>query len=189
MRNILDHEPWKGDLFEEGGLMLWGFSHHKEPEEMDAPWFTQKTICRLALTGEHRFFQSLMAICRGDRQFWRGIAFANTLPHAVEVENRYDPGSVEARNAVPERVMRILNQIKPGKTVLFSSKGWQLWPEFNGRYPDPDRPLDGTSLVRWGSYRLIDGRDVFAYNLPHPERQRVAQLQREFDLIMKHHPF
>ena len=61
--------------------MLWGFSHHREPDEPNVPRFTIDTIKQLALTNERWYFTWPNKTCGGSKPagFWNGVAFANTL--------------------------------------------------------------------------------------------------------------
>ena len=47
------------------GVMLWGFSRHREPDEPNVPRFTIDTIKQLALTDEHWYFTFPNKICGG----------------------------------------------------------------------------------------------------------------------------
>lgn len=186
---MMEHAPWRGDEYREGGLMLWGFSHHREPDEDDASTFTHEVVEEHALDGSHWYFDRIRVVCGGDaaEAFWQSVAFANTLPDAV-VGDIYSAGSPEARLAVKPRVTRLLAEFRPRRAILFSRKGWGLWPELNGSYPEPSRSLASAPMVRWGTYDIGAPWEVLAYNLPHPQFQRVSELAASVAAIMRHEP-
>ena len=82
---MIQHKPWRGAAYRPGGLMLWGFSHHRWADEPDAPDFTISTIKEWAFTEQGQFFNAVKTVCGGTDplDFWNGVAFANTLPEAV----------------------------------------------------------------------------------------------------------
>jgi hypothetical protein len=188
---MIEHLPWIGGAYSPDRLMLWGFSHHMWSDETDATSFTTSTIEEYALTDRARFFRALRTACGGSDPvgFWNGVAFANTLPNAV-VDDYYSPGSREARQAVRSRVRRILEWHQPRKTILFSRKGWTLWPEFNGSYAEthPARVLATSPIKRteWGSYKTGAPWETLAYNLPHPQYTPIDDLRAAVTAILAH---
>jgi hypothetical protein len=85
-------------------------------------------------------------------------------------------------------VRRIIERHVPRKVILFSRKGWPLWPEFDGRYREPARKLAEAPLAEWGSYKTDADWETLAYNLPHPQFQRVQELTAAVKAIVAHMP-
>lgn len=183
------HKPWIGSNYREGGLMLWGFSHHRSADELDDETFTIGTIENQALTGRHWFFKRLMHYFGKDdpKSFWHSVAFANALPTAVLTADRYSVGSKAMRVAVAPRVRHILSAVKPSKVILFSRKGWHLFPEFDHPAPGNGFKLSGTALVEYGTYQC-GNLAVTAYCLPHPQFSRNEEMRRGVGEILRHQP-
>lgn len=181
------HKPWIGPSYRKGGLMLWGFSHHKRDDELDGESFTNDVVKSLALTGDHWFFSRIMSYFeeKCPERFWNGVAFANTLPSAVLSDDRYSHGSDEMRQSVKSRVVEILSDVMPSKTILFSRKGWNYWPELNGSAPEPSRELSTSPIVRFGSYRIAE-KEVWAYCLPHPQFSKTSDMVHAVQSILHH---
>ncbi len=182
----VEHEPFKGQRYEPGGLLIWGFSHHRRPDEGDTADFTDRTINCLALSGKHWFFNRIRRFF-GDKeahQFWSGVAFANTLPTAVLSSARFSGGSAEQRGRVKQRVRRILTDLRPGRTVLFSTKGWPMWPELNGSVPEPAQVLMTGPELQYGTYDFGTGAEIKAFNLPHPMFQNDEAMTERVHHLM-----
>jgi hypothetical protein len=190
MRMIMDaeHEPFRGQQYKVGGLIIWGFSHHRGPDDADTPDFTYRTVTNLALSGEHWFFNRIRRFF-GDQEpnaFWNSVAFANTLPTAVPSDTRYSDGTAEQRGHVKRRVRRILTELRPGRAVLFSTKGWPLWPELNGSVPEPAQVLMTGPELRYGSYDFGTGSEIKAFSLPHPMLQTDVAMKERVQRLMAH---
>ena len=187
---MVEHSPWIGENYGKNGypVMLWGFSHHQPNDADDYIEMTRRTIEEEALTDRHWFFQRIKNIFgeKNSVAFWESVAFANTLPNAVSDSNIYSDGDTSdaARAALKSRVSRTLEELKPRKVIVFSRKGWILWPEFNGSHPE--RSLARAPIVKWGSYKTSAPWETIAYNLPHPQFQRIDEISAAVKEIMAH---
>ena len=114
------------------------------------------------------------------------MAFANSLPRCVSSNDRYTAGSASDREAVRERVARVIAKVRPGKTILFSRKAWSLWPALNGSQPEAARLLSDDPDIPFGTYTLPDRSEVLAYNLPHPLFQNGHAMKARVARILAH---
>lgn len=184
----LEHEAFRGDHYQRGGMMIWGFSHHKGPNDPDGPDFTNRMVRELALTGEHWFFNRIRRFFGNEKpeQFWHKVAFANTLPTSVLSGSRYSSGTSEQRERVAGRVRRILIEFAPSKVVLFSTKGWKMWPGLNGSVGEPPQILMTSPELQHGTYNFDLGYEIKAYNLPHPMAQSDKAMIERVQYLMQH---
>lgn len=174
----MEHRAFHGSRYKRGGMMIWGFSHHKTPDELDGPDFTLNTIESLAFTGQHWFFNRIRSFFGNQEpeEFWQSVAFANSLPNTVPSDGRYSNGSPEQRHGVADRVRRILTELAPSKAVLFSTKAWKLWPALNGSRSEPAHVLITEPELQYGTYDFGVGHEIRAYQLPHPQFQNTQRM-------------
>jgi hypothetical protein len=185
---MIEHEPWVGEAYRLGGLMLWGFSHHRKNHEPDTPRFTIDTINQLALTDDHRFFARLKNLCGGSDPvaFWTGVAFANTLPNTLSMTGTAPAAQMLAKPLNYEFVVSS-NGSSPVRPSYFRARRRELWPPFNGSYRDePAQVLATTLKTEWGSCRTGASWETLAYNLPHPQYQRIRDMRAAVTAILAH---
>ena len=184
----LEHDPFRGEHYDRGGLMIWGFSHHKGDEEKDHSGFTQQTVEELALTGSNWFFNRIRKYFGNEDPcvFWNRVAFANTLPTTVPSEFRYSSGSKEQIGRTKGRIRRILTCLAPRRVVLFSAKGWEHWPKLNGSVPEPALQLMSEPNLWHGTYEFGVGHEIKVYNLPHPQYQPDEKMIERVKHLLNH---
>jgi hypothetical protein len=183
-----EHSPWRGEDYKAGGLMIWGFSHHKQSDEDDDAGFTQRTIKDEALTGNHWFFNRIRRFFGDDdpKRFWHSVAFANTLPTTVPSQLRTSSGTPDQQSRVKARVERALREFAPSQAVLFSRKGWPMWPKFTGSCTEPAQVLMQNPRVEFGTYDLGLDHEVKTYGLPHPMIQSDEKMIAAVRVVLEH---
>ena len=111
----LQQEPWVGEAYccDGGGLMLWGFSHHRKPDETDSPNFNIDAVTQLVLTDKHWFFTRLKNVCLVvTRWFLEQSRLREHMANAV-TDDIYSSGSIEARKIVNREFDASSNSFAP----------------------------------------------------------------------------
>lgn len=188
----IQHRVWIGTDYDKVGIngekvVIFGFSHHGEDEKAE---FTVD-LMDSAKRGEIVFFNQLAGFFGRDSTdgFWDEVAFANTLPCLVgSLEARYAPGSAAQRAAVPARIRAILSELKPCKALVFTKRGWDIWPAFDGIVPEGVLRANDGEEIWFGSYRLQDGSTTLAYQIRHPQFARSAQMVSMVQTALAHNP-
>jgi len=187
---MFDHKPWVGNCYETGingsKLLIAGHSHHGSE---DHDQFTIRTIEEIGLTGNHWFFNAIAGYFGGmaTKEFWQHVAFINTLPNLVgESDRRYEAGTLEQRQAAPDRIKRIIANLKPQKAIVFSKAAWKIWPLFDGDVDEGALLVPETDEIWYGSYANGSDQPTVAYQLRHPQYAPKDAMIRSVEAIMKH---
>lgn len=107
-------------------------------------------------------------------KFWNGVIFFNVLPDCVgandgERDERFDHGTDEQVARAKTRFLRIVEEYRPDKILVFTAKGWASLPpaeeETNGRHCPP--LSDEFPEFQRGTF-VLGGRKIRAYGLRHP---------------------
>lgn len=177
-----EHKPYIGDAYDSqpagSKLLIVGFSHHDEnnPKEEDHPDLTERVVRDHAMKGGIRFFDAIAEYFGEQRTaFWSRVAFANTLGTRVE-NNRYSGGTLEQRAAVPGRVVSLIEQLKPDRIFVFTTKGWRLWPDYTGKLKDGTLFVDGVGEADCGTYTHPDG-EAIAFGFRHPQWAKTSDMR------------
>lgn len=187
---MLQHKPWIGERYNSGfhgkKLLIVGHSHHGSEDHDD---FTIHAVEKLALTGDHWFFNAIAGYfgAVSGKDFWEQVAFINTLPNLVgEADRRYEAGTAEQRRAVPGRVLRVIYDLKPQKAIVFSKAAWKVWPTFDGSVEEGALLVPETDDIWYGSYANKTDQPTLAYQLRHPQYASKDAMMRSVDAIMQH---
>lgn len=178
----IDHRPWVGPDYRSqpagARLLIAGFSHHGRfsDDVEDDPDFTVRRVEQLALTGDHTFFNRIAGYVGEDpAAFWSRVAFFNTLPSTVG-DDRYASGTPEQVAGVEPRVLRIIAETRPDRIFVFTTKGWDMWPNYTGRIVDGTLREPGVGKVDYGTYAHADG-EALAFGFRHPQYARAADMK------------
>lgn len=172
----MEHCPWIGDRFADGiegqKFLLFGFSHYGAYDDgHDDSDFTNYVIKRWALTGEIPFFNTLAGYFgfTDAAAFYPLVAFANTLPYSVgDEDNMFTDGDAASLRLVEARVKRLVLEVDPDKVIVFSAKGWRLFPAYDDRSEDGILEVGGRKPINFGGYSRKAGGYSLAYGLRHP---------------------
>lgn len=189
-----EHKPWVGERYanqpEGERYLIAGFSHwgRYSDEREDDPDFTNQVMRRWGVPGSIRFFDSIASYFGSDDRnaFWNSVCFINTLPTTVGSEDeRYTEGTPEQRTEAPARNLRILDELRPDKVLLFSRKAWPLWPEWTGS-------LTGATIgikpaeINFGSYKRSDGGESVLFGLRHPQFASSSEMKDAVRAVREH---
>ena len=171
----MEHAPWIGERYAEGidgqRLLLFGFSHYGTLDDgRDGPDFTNHVVRTWGLTGGIPFFKTLAGYfgTMPVEEFFQRIAFANTLPTSVgDEDDKYTAGDEAARAQVGDRVRRLIVEVDPDKVIVFTTKGWGLFPPFDDRAVDGQLAVAGRTPIPFGGYRRRRDGHALAYGLRH----------------------
>lgn len=182
----MEHVEWCPDAYLQSGLSgqriaVAGHSHWSNDPDHDA--FTDECL-RNVISGKWRiaFFTSIArSFGFEDRtDFWSRVLFFNFLPTKVgngDERNGYGrPDQLEVGRA---RVLRILDQHKPDKLFVFSTKAWGEFPHTI----EDQAGVEAQPPLYWHTYQTRSGHRVKAVGLRHPQgadgtamRERVQAL-------------
>ncbi len=177
----IDHVPSRGSMYESGiggqRIAVVGYSHWLGEGEVDSDSATLKTI-RKVTAGEDGFdaigffVQVRNYFGYSDHtDFWKRVLFFNFLPACVgDAEHRYGSGTKEQIARGQERFLRILEQFKPHKALIFTARGWQECPPTVEERQTNRLLILGAGFPRFtlGTYELVD-HTVAAFGLRHPQ--------------------
>lgn len=183
----MEHAEWNPRGYREAGLFgqriaIAGHSHSSDdPDHADAT-----TDCLTnVISGEWKNIAFFNAIPHyfgfEDRgAFWSNVMFFNFLPTVVGTRDRkFGYGSPDQLEAGRARVSRILDQHKPEKLFVFSSKAWREFPRtLEDQTKTRDQPQS------WHTYHTNDGHRVKAVGLRHPQGARRDQITEQVGRLM-----
>ena len=173
---MIEHEEHLGAKWEDGlyGLKtaIMGYSHHYDRSEPDTDDFTLRTIDEVVNGAAYPFFSRIESYFNADnrQQFWERVCFFNFLPDAIGTsDDRYGSGSPDQVERGKHRFRRIIDAHKPDRLLVFTRRGWQQLPPFDGSMRKDGVKLPEAPTVEVGSYKLSDGSDMLTFGLPHPQ--------------------
>jgi len=186
---IIEHKPWEGPNYKEGGIngqriAIVLHSHHGDN---DTDNFTLETISDVISGRESYKDLNLIRDYFGfqdSADFWNRVVFFNYLPDCVGTdEKRYEYGTKDQIKRAKERFPRLLAKYRPQKVFVFSKEMWKELPE--SREEGPKNPsgefkCDGFS---WCTYNA-DGQIVTVFNLEHPDRANKERQTRAVQQIL-----
>lgn len=181
----VEHVEWCPEGYVRTGvsgqrIAIAGHSHWSNDPDHDG--FTDQCL-RNVISGCWRisFFTSIARYFGFDDQdeFWSSVLFFNFLPTKVGGDNaRFGYGGSHQLEAGRARVLRILDQHKPEKLFVFSTKAWREFP--------PTLEDEGRSKVEpplfWHTYLTPSNHKVRAIGLRHPQG---ANRQVMFDQVAR----
>lgn len=168
----MQHTEWTGSKYASEGLSgqkiaIVGYSHYEDGE--DYPSLTHEIVERIRTTENYAFFTSIRNafISADSADFWDRVLFFNFLPRVIGTARaKFETAGEDVHAEARSRVLRILRQHKPDKLVVFTSKGWDAFPD----YPEEGLPMLAAPAIRsWGTYSDSDGHDVAAFGLAHTQ--------------------
>lgn len=83
------------------------------------------------------------------------------------------------------RIKSILSDLKPDKAIVFTKKGWSLWPDYDDDEGSRFLPIPETEEIEFGTY-IGDGFSTVAYGLRHPQFASFETMKRSVAAIMAH---
>lgn len=189
-----EHHHWRGPGYHDvpagQRLAIVGYSHYRQRTEDDFPDFTRWVIENDVLSGSRNiaFFKQIAGYFDGDTDFWNQVIFFNFIPYCIGTdEDRYEDGSRYQIEAGQQRVLRILEEEKPDKLLVFTTKGWRDFPataEESDGYPgNPQLGAEFPPEFRSGTYR-INGHTTRAYGLRHPQGANRELMTKAVESIM-----
>lgn len=190
----MEHAPWIGDQYQTGvegqKLLLFGFSHYGWYDDgSDDEQFTEYVMRRWVLQGDIPFFNAISSYFGFDRSrdFYAKVAFANTLPFSVgDEDKKFSDGEEAAITMVPDRVRRIISQIDPDKVIVFTAKGWRVFPAFDDRSSDGQLEVIGRKPIGYGGYSRRGQGYALAYGLRHPMMAPWQMMRDSVMAVMAH---
>jgi len=191
---IVSHRPWIGPRFYDGlngqRFLLFGFSHYGFYDEggRDDDEFTNFVMERWALKGEIPFFNAVASYFGfvDVSDFYSRVAFANTLPNSVgDSDNKFSFGDEESRSAVEGRVRKIIFDVDADKAVVFTLKGWTLFPSYDDRDQDGILEVAETNSIHYGGYKRKSGGYTRTFGLRHPMMAPTQKMRAVVTAIME----
>ncbi|MBE6938452.1 MAG: metal-dependent hydrolase [Ruminococcaceae bacterium] len=142
------------ESFSGKGIFSFGAMH---PDFAD--WHAE--LSRLAQNGIPGFklHPDYQGVYFNDPRIKNIIYRANELGLTVVTHAGVDIGIEPPVRATPERVLEVVNEVRPEKLVLAHMGGWQMWDEVADKLFDTNVKVD-TSFVLAPHYHR-DGREVF----------------------------
>lgn len=117
--------------------------------------------------------------------FFSRVAFANTLPRSVgEEDEKFSFGEPTVRAEAGERVRRLVRSIDPDKVIVFTAKGWQLFPHYDDRDSGGWLPVPGYGDVEFGGYVRERPGYAMAFGLRHPMMAPWKMMRDKVSAIM-----
>ena len=200
----MQHEPYVGAQYESGlngqKLLLIGFSHYGAYDNGtygaiidDHESFTKAVFDRWVWDRKLKFFNNIASYFGYDdnRNFYRQVAFANTLPSTVgDSGNKYSNGTIAQRKFVPDRVKWLIKKTDPDKIIVFTKKGWSLWPWYDDMKEGEDGvlPVPGHNHINYGGYERPSNGFARAYGLRHPQGASFDMMQATVKAVMADEP-
>ena len=175
--HMIEHKPFVGDAYLSlpagQRIAIAGFSHYVdgEPDHCDVTRDVVGDVANGFRAPWTRFFTAIMqAFGETDPgRFWAGKLFFNILPSSVGSSlERFSLGSIEQHAAVEKRFRALLEEYRPDRVIVFTSKGWWLLPKEDAG--DPGLPREAV----WYHYKY--GRTL-AYGLRHPQGASAGALR------------
>lgn len=183
----MEHTEWCPREYCRGGLSgqriaVAGHSHWSDDPDHEA--FTDVCL-RNVISGEWRisFFTSIARYFGFDEpaDFWPNVLFFNFLPTMVgESGERFDNGRKDQWEAGRARVLRILDQHKPDKLFVFSTKAWQEFPPTI----EDATGVEGQPPLYWHTYEVGNGHRVKAVGLRHPQGANAELMKAQVASLM-----
>lgn len=192
---MIEHTPWVGSRYEQGiggkTVAISGYSHWgDEPDTSDA---TVKCVEHVIDgTWSISFFDKIMSYFGfSDRSlFWNSVIFFNFVPSLIgSGGNRYAWATEEQKAIGQRRVLRIVEQYKPERLLVFTRKGWCSYPltiedkrDGGSIHLAEDQPHAFT----YGHYPHLEGATTtIAYGLRHPQYARNDLMRSAVQLAMR----
>ena len=170
----MQHEPWIGSDYEQGvegaRVLVAAYSHWSA--EPDTAEFTKREV-RAWVGGDEPepFGPRLRAFFNIDRpdEFWRRIAFFNTLPRLVGGPgDRFAHGDQSQLGEVSQRVLDVIEAVQPDRIFVFSRKAWHIWPDYTGSLKEGTLRIADVGEFDAGTYKHPRGEAV-AFGFTHPQ--------------------
>jgi hypothetical protein len=179
---MVQHLHWRGDNYKAGiegqRLAIVGYSHWGDDDDYGDEG-TRNCITKV-ISGEWagapmRFFATLRNYFgfESHAEFWHRIVFFNFLPDCVgDGDARFKWGTEEQTNRGRQRLISVLEEEKPHKVLIFTTKGWQSRPPTLEEIGAPEKGLStlASEFPKFsrGTYG-IGGHTVMAFGLRHPQ--------------------
>ena len=97
-----------------------------------------------------------------------------------ESGERFDNGRKDQWEAGRARVLRILDQHKPDKLFVFSTKAWQEFPPTI----EDATGVEGQPPLYWHTYEVGNGHRVKAVGLRHPQGANAELMKAQVASLM-----
>jgi len=183
----MEHIEWCPKGYNEGGLSgqriaIAGHSHSSDgSDHVDA---TCECLTNV-ISGDWSiaFFNAIPRYFGFDDQsaFWSNVMFFNFLPTMVGTrDEKFGYGRPDQLNAGRTRVLRLLDEHRPDKMFVFSTKGWREFPptveDITEKVPQPP--------YYWHTYQTHSGHQVRAVGLRHPQGADMKKMSAQVHSLM-----
>jgi hypothetical protein len=186
------HDPWRPtskDGIDGQHIAIVGYSHHLKGGDVDCKSLTRDVV-RDVIKGKKKlsFFTSIQNYFgyNNPKDFWTRVLFFNFLPDCIgDSDNKYGKGSDEQHRLAQDRVRRILSKERPNKVFVFTTKGWQKFPNTIENVGDqPCTPLfPGSPEPSWGIYEMGSHR-VLVCGFRHPQYAKGQNIKRQVEAFL-----
>lgn len=191
----IEHQPWlptNDEGIEGQKIAVIGYSHY-----VDGPDRTSTTtdVLKAVVQGSYRsqFFENIQDYFGfgSDASFWNKVIFFNFLPDAIGPKSeKYAIGTPLQLKRGRDRFIRIMDAERPEKVFVFTSKGWNEFPEttleeISGGRCNP--LIQGSEKPNWGTY-LAGEHHVLVCGFRHPLFARREDMREQVQAFLKLRP-
>lgn len=191
---MLEHEPWILHPDYETGIngqriCIIGYSHHRSERDFDSEDFTRWVVGQhiKGELGRNSFFPHIQGYFDSAAAgFWNRVMFFNFLPDAIGItERRYAVGSADQVNRGGKRFLRLVDEHKPHRVFVFTTKGWHdLGPIIEKESGKKISSLgDEFPKFSWGTYST-GNHIIMAFGLRHPQYASGTHLKAAVKQIL-----
>lgn len=172
---MIDPDPWRGDLYRDGikgwRVAIIGYSHHGDYGDAGSN-VTIKTVqdWRRGRNFRNSLFPYIEGYFDEARDIWNHVMFLNYLSAPFPSHKKYDSGCDNQIKDAKARFLRIIQEYRPCKALVFTRKGWAAFPP---EVLEKQVPLDPENFPMFSQSDYdANGHVVMAFGLRHPQGAR-----------------